>query len=222
MKTKLLWLLATCLLGAAPKTPLLAQAMEDHLLPSQGYFASYAHERPYYPKVQEALCAGLSDTPLARVVVLPSFSPEYALSLEEKAHKYYLTYRVCLTSAWGALQRKETKPVAVSTVTVELGAPAAVAVASAFNKAILQTKYPAPTEGFSVRLDGTTYAFITFQRGVGLQSGETWSPVAGTKMGKLVAIVETLKKVTITPADQPLQAELLQQARQLLATLEAE
>ncbi|MBJ6108862.1 hypothetical protein JAO73_07575 [Hymenobacter sp. BT523] len=196
-----------------------AQQAKDHLLPSDGYFTSFAHERAYYPRVREVLCAGLTDTPVAQVVVLPSFTPEYVLSLEERAAKYYLTYRICETSVWASLQDKSQPPVSVKTTTVELNPPAAQAVASAVAQAISQTHYPEPSTSRSLGFDGTTYDFSHFQLGVGLQGGQTWSPRAGTKMSDLVALVTTLQKITAVPTDAQLQTTLIQQAQKLLIRL---
>ena len=196
-----------------------AQQAEDHLLPSEGYFTSYAHQRDYYPRVRDVLCAGLTDSPVAQVVVLPSFTPEYVLSLEKRAATYYLTYRVCETSVWASLQEKRRASVSVRTTTVELSQSAASAVINAFTQAIYQTHYPAPSETHRLESDGTTYHFSLFQRGVGLQGGQTWSPREGTQMSDLVDLTTTLKKVTAAPADVQLQTALTQQAQRLLLRL---
>lgn len=192
-----------------------AQQVKDHLLPSEGYFTSYAHQRAYYPRVRDVLGAGLTDTPLAQVVVLPSFTPEYLVSLEERGAKYYLTYRICETSVWASLQEKRLPSVSVKTTTVELSQSAATAVVATFSQAISQTHYPEPSTNRSLGSDGTTYEFSNFQQGVGLQGGQTWSPRTGTKMSDLVALVTSLKKVTTAPADAQLQTALIQQAQQL-------
>jgi hypothetical protein len=187
------------------------------LQPSKGYFTSYAHQRAYYPRLRDVLGAGLTDSPLAQVVVLPSFTPEYLLSLEERGAKYYLTYRICETSMWATLQEKgQSLPsVSVKTTTVELSPPAAMAVVKVFRQAILQTHYPKPTENSMLRFDGTTCEFSCFQNGVGLQGGQTWSPRIGTNMSDLVAVVTSLKKVIAAPVDTQLQTTLIQQAQLL-------
>jgi hypothetical protein len=192
-----------------------AQQAEDHLQPSQGYFFSYSYAASYYPKVQQALYAGLSASPLARVVVLPSFAPEYVVSIDQKGPKYYLTYQVCQASLWAALQQRG-KQVAIATKAVEVSQELATVIQQTFNTAIAQTKYPKPIT--QIRSDGTTFVFSAMQRGIGLQGGETWSPSAGN-MGALVTLVDHLKQVANTPADQQLQRDLLQEANQLTAKL---
>ena len=189
----------------------------DHLEPTPSYFDSYNYEHSYYQAVRNVLCAGLPDDPLARVFVRRSFQPEYVLSLEEKDQHYSLTYRVCRSSVWVRLAEKNHQPVSVHTSRVPLRPPVARAVAQAFNAAIGQTRYP--TGGSQSGLDGTRYTFAAFQRGIGMQSGETWSPRPQTRMWALVELQKTLRLVALTPTNGLLQQHLLQQAQQLLPRL---
>jgi hypothetical protein len=195
-----------------------AQQAEDHLQPSQGYFFSYPYAVSYYPKVQQVLSAGLADIPLARVVVLPSFAPEYVVSVDKKGLKYYLTYQVCQASLWAALQKKG-KPVAITTKSAEVSEELATVIQQTFNTAIAQTKYPKPV--MQMQSDGITFVFSAFQSGIGLQGGETWSPSTGN-MGALVTLVDHLKQFASTPADQQLQRDLLQEANQLIVKLKGD
>lgn len=190
----------------------------DCLEPEEGYLVSYAYAANYYPKLRELLYAGLGDSPVARVVVLPSFAPEYVISIDQKARTYYLTYRVCQTSLWSALAKKG-KQVAVDTKTVELSQELATAVARLFNAAVDQTKYPEPIP--SMNSDGTTFTFSTFRMGIGLRGGKTWSPQDGTHMGALVALVSHLQRIATAPDDHMLRVNLLAEANQLTVELKA-
>lgn len=71
---------------------------DDYLQPSPGYLVGPAYAADYYAKLRAVLYAGLSDPPTARVVIRPSFAPEYVMSIDQQAAAYFLTYRVCQTS----------------------------------------------------------------------------------------------------------------------------
>ena len=189
---------------------------DDYLRPSQGYLISPAYAADYYPKLREVLYAGLSDSPTARVVVQPSFAPEYVVSIDQKAATYFLTYQVCQTSLWSTLAHKG-KLVEVTTKTVEISQTLATAIARLFNAAIAQTKYPGPVQRLG--FDGTTFTFSTFRPGIGLQGGDTWSPPAGTHMGALVDLADRLKQVVTMPSNQSLLTALLRDAGRLTTEL---
>ncbi|WBA44367.1 hypothetical protein [Hymenobacter canadensis] len=199
-----------------------AQQGKDHLVPTEGIFTSYSHEQAYYSRVGDVLLAGLTDSPLARVVVLPSFSPEYVLSLEQRAAKYYLTYRICQTRVWSNYEKTPAIRIQVNTTTVELSKPAALLVAKAFKQAIAKTRYPAPSKYHDNGSDGTSYHFSHFQLGIGLRGGQTWSPEKGSKMSDLVALTTTLNKVAAAPTDAKIQITLTKQAQLLIVRLTKE
>lgn len=196
-----------------------AQERNEHLTPVGGHFSSVAHQNEYYPKVRAVLYSGLVDNALAQLVVLPSFKPEYALSIERQDQRYYLLYNVAQRSIWGALQAKQGPPVAVESKRVEIGEALATAVAALWNTAIGQVRYPAPT--VTIRGDGTTYMFSTFQASVGLRAGQTWTPPATTPMASLVDITLKLQKLASAPAGPESQTELVRDANDLRRQLEA-
>jgi hypothetical protein len=193
-----------------------AQQPEDHLVPATGYYTD--RWASYHARLQDVLCAGLSNKPLARVIAQPALRLEYVVSVDQKEGKYYLTYRLPQTSIWGAIQKKSDEKIEVKTQTLELTEATATALAQLFSVAIAQTKYPKPMA--RAITDGETYTFVTFERWAGFRAGEIWSPPTGTRMGRLVAVVESLRKATAQP--QPLPAALLQEIAQLAAALRAE
>lgn len=208
------WVLSGCVCTGT----VYAQAPEDHLRPAKDYYTSGMAD--YYVKVQAVLSAGLQGRTMARVVVLPSLSPEYVLSVDQQADKYYLTYHsVHQTSVWHELQAKTGVTPSVDAKTVELRPDVATAVTQLFAAALDQTRYPKPTETSSLYSDGTTFTFITHQRSIGWQAGETWSPPKGTRMGQLVALVERLRQAAITSATPAAQTALLEESNGLRAVL---
>ncbi|RZJ88668.1 MAG: hypothetical protein EOO60_10820 [Hymenobacter sp.] len=212
----ILWYVAW--LAGAPRMS-QAQATADYLRPMRGYFSSTSPA--YYAKVRETLYAGLAAQPLLGTVACPSFSPEYLLCVERKEGKFFLTYRICQTNIWYASEfftqkPPKSKPIAVTTKTVEVTQPLVDALRQVFSTAIAQTKYPDPTD--SRGTDGTTYTFVAYLEGIGAAGGETWSPPADSKMGALVDLVDHLRVLVDTPAAQD-QTALTQQAQQLVARL---
>jgi hypothetical protein len=192
-----------------------AYSYADHLLPAESYFANPDWHHAYYRAVRDALCAGLSDEPLARVLVMPSFLPEYVLAVQRKGAGYSLTYRVCEPSVWET--HEGHLPVRVHTTTVPLRPAVATAITQLFTAAVAQTRYPAGDSGDG--LDGTRYTFTTYERTVGFRSGERWSPPAGTRLRALVEVQATLRQLALNPTNGLLQQRLLQQAQQLLPRL---
>ena len=195
-----------------------AQAGEDHLEPPKGYYTS--GQSAYYTKVPTVLFAGLRGTPLARVVVLPSLLPEYVLSLDRQAGTVYLTYqRTQQTSIWQELQAKTGVTPALDTHAIALEPALATALTQVFAAAIGQTRYPKPSDTVTMRGDGITFTFLYMQPHVGWQAGETWSPLASTQMGRLVALIEHMRQLATKPGGPSMQADLLAESKQLAGEL---
>jgi hypothetical protein len=164
----------------------------DRLLPVRDYFNHYEHERDYYPHVFNHLINGLSLTPIARVVVLPSFSAEHVISIEKSDNKkdFSLIYKKCKESIWYSEKRDKIK---TEIHEIPIDSSFAILVGKVFIKATTEIKYPTePQWG----LDGITYIMSTFVPKYGIQTGETWSPRTGTRMRQLVDISDILISMT--------------------------
>ncbi|WP_201981237.1 hypothetical protein [Hymenobacter rubidus] len=194
-----------------------AQQVADHLEPSRGSLFEDKRLQPFYSALQQVLFAGLSDKPLARIVVVPSFAPEYLVSVEQNAGTYTLISRVCQQQVQAALREQPARRVTAQTRTAPLPEPLATAVVAVIRQALAQTQYPAPVPRY--QLDGTAYYFMAFQRWAGWWNGQTWSPASDTRMRALVDLVAHLKELTADPANQQRQLDLQQEAAQLLARL---
>lgn len=156
----------------------------------------------------------MSDYALAQVVVLPSFEPEYILSIEARKDRYLLLYNTGQQSIHQVLSAKKGEKVVVHSRQIEISKELAITLAHLWNTAIQQVRYPTPE--MSMRTDGVKFIFMTFQAGIGERSGETWSPVAGSRMSLLTGIVTDLKQLVLTPQDQELlQQQLLRHANLL-------
>lgn len=211
-KTRLL----TILLLSLVAVPLHAQ---DHLIPATGYFSSYSYASEYYPRVQATLLKGLSNNPVLRIVVLPSFSQEYVLSLEQQARTYTLRCVKSRTSIWEALQQKKPLPLTDSHAAT-LSPEAARAVAEAFNAALDQTHYPSPKTR-RVVMDGVNYHFVSFRGGLGLREGTAHSPTRGSNPALLVGLTEQLQQFALQSSERPKESELIRVAQSISAKLAA-
>lgn len=140
----------------------------------------------------------LADGRCGRMVVRPSFEPEYCLSVHAeitedsvKTHEewemvpdeekvYVMTVTSASESIWDSLSqsREETNDtdIEISRVDRRISRDLAVAIQRVWAKGLQLTRYPsAPQNG----LDGTMYQFSVWVRGLGELRGETWSPQRG-------------------------------------------
>ena len=130
-----------------------------------------------------------------RMLVCPSFSPEYCLSVDEYPRRerqpgiakgvvrYMLVVTTAAESIWYERQRAGggEKPVhvQVSRVEREISRDLAVAIQRVWAKALLLTKYsPATNTGGGV-FDGIRYQFSVWASGRGMLAGQTHSPEQG-------------------------------------------
>jgi hypothetical protein len=132
----------------------------------------------------------LTDGDFGRMLVRPSFKPEFCLSvhasipasaIEKHREKIMVpdeekTYLLTLTSAsvsiWDSLGR--TNEVKVSRTDRPISLELAVAIQRVWGKVLHLTRYaPGPKGGY----DGVTYDFSVWVRGLGELQGQTWGPV---------------------------------------------
>lgn len=90
------------LLLSLPLTPQIAFARGDHLEPTRSHDSPNSSVRGYYVKVLSLLYTGFDSKPLARCTVLPSFTAEYAWSLERRPDGVYLRTNMLSENLWYA------------------------------------------------------------------------------------------------------------------------
>lgn len=159
-----------------------AQTENDHLEPEQSFWDFYNYQVDYYTKVREKLSVDHVDSPEIRLFVMPSFTPENMLLIEESNKingKYYLVYRIGDKMIW---YNKDWENVRVKEFRMEIDSKSVELIRSLFLKALYQTRYY-KEETFGK--DGTTYHFSAWDWG--MKSGTVWSP-STPKMTKLVEI----------------------------------
>ena len=169
----------------------------NHLVPARA-------PGDYESKIAELLF--LTDGRFGRMVVRPSFGPEFCLSVHAdiseasiKKHEGWWmvpdeekTYIMTVTSAsksiWGSIPPNSATnsdtDVKISRMDRKISLDLAVAIQRVWAKALHLTRYPSAA---SNGVDGTTYQFSVWVRGLGDLQGETWSPGRGLP-SDLVAI----------------------------------
>lgn len=158
---------------------------EDHLLPTENFFSLYKHEIEYYPYISKHLLKDLSDSPLARMITLPSFSPENVVSVES-VDKDEKTFKVIFITGKESIWYKTNKNTLETTRYEEtIDTSLVTIIKKVFKKATSQVRYMSD-DSWAGGLDGVTYIFSAFAVGQGNRSGQVWSPDQGTKMNELV------------------------------------
>jgi hypothetical protein len=195
---------------------------QDHLEPPESYFAIWDHEKDYFPFIYKHLLKDLSDRPVARLLILPSFFPENVVSVESMDKddlKYRIIYKTCSESVW---KRKNRNAVEVIKYEGEVDSAIVNVIKKVFRIALLKTRY---NEIDGIGFDGVSYIFSgTFGLSATL-SGEIWSPNEGTKMYELVEFGESM--IALAKADnnsdrQRLKKEIKENGERLFKRISGE
>lgn len=214
------WLLLLLLLTVS--STLRAQ---DHLLPARDYFSMPAYLHTYYNLIQNRLLSDLSDRPLARVVVTPSFEEEYVVTVDKIGESYYVVFRIMDISLW-SIKNDSARAQAETFIEKRrrIGSDLANELNNLFFEAVSQTRYPSvkydtlpdgrQITSRTVVFDGARYRFTAAGDGFEIRAGETHSPEAGTLMGQLVTL--TNRMVAFAKGSNKETEQTLKQAAQLL------
>jgi hypothetical protein len=132
----------------------------------------------------------LTDGDFGRMLVRPSFKPEFCLSayaniapstiekhgdptmVPDEEKTYLLTVTAASRSIWDSLGK--TNEVEVSRKDRPISLELAAAIQRVWGKALHLTRYCSGPQG---GYDGVTYDFSVWVRGLGWLQGQTWSPV---------------------------------------------
>ncbi|MDX1587016.1 MAG: hypothetical protein R3222_09735 [Balneolaceae bacterium] len=171
-----------------------AQFEDDHLEPVDQYFSLSDSDLEYFRNMKEILFEGLSQNPEIRILVLPSFHPEYVLDImEEKESERRVVYlNVAKDYIYHVETQEELERIELMKFRKQIEEDSFDLIYKLFQTVIYQVRYNKP-ERFLVRADGTNYYFSVFDDG--LKSGTIWSPSKGSKMGRLIDISERIFKL---------------------------
>jgi hypothetical protein len=160
-----------------------------HLTPVPGIFDSYDFHYEYAVNVREVLFKNLGKKFVSRIVVTPSFKPEYLLSFENKKDSIILLYNEASEVIWDV---KDLSKVRALTFRCKVDAEFSDKVRKAIDHYLTEVRYPMEKYAGA---DGVTYQFFTFNQGYGIHAGQTWSPTKGARLSKLISLVDKLKGI---------------------------
>lgn len=185
-----------------------------HLKPVNGIFGIHNFQFEYYSKIRKVLLRDLSDSPVIRFLVIPSFSPEKVVDIEYDAanKKYYLVHQICKEMIW---HNETWQKVKTKRYKTEMDKNSVKIIKSLFKKALNQTKFPKKE---TMVLDGINYFF--FYNDYGLKVGTVWSPPKGSPMKELVDIGNQL--ITFSGEEKSIitfEKKFIKQIQDLIKTL---
>lgn len=159
-------------------------AQTDYLEPVRSFDTYTGELGEYYRNVFALLDTGLKEQPYARYIVLPSFSPEYALSVERKEGRCCLVANTLSHNYWYSAK----EGVKVLKKSVYITRSLYKTLGEIFQ---LVTKQVQDMDGNASGLDGVFYIFSSTDAKGKVMMGEKWSPEEGTLMGKLVQVCQS-------------------------------
>jgi len=180
-------------------TTFLCFGQKEHLEPAKDLKQYKGVLKEYYDNVFPKLYKGFSQTPYARYTSMPSFSREYAFSVETIDDKYYIVSNRFSENFWYAKKRNRVKLISNKT---EIDNVLYSKIGELFQILAEQTKKP---ENETMGLDGVTYYFATTDTSGQIKIGEIWSPNDNTLLDRLVKVCDKLFSIdnekSITKAD---------------------
>ena len=178
-------------------TTLLCFGQNKQLEPAKDFSQYEGVLKEYYDNVFSLLYSGFSVKPYARYTSKPSFSAEYAFSVERIGEKNYIISNKLSESFWhagydkkGNMNNKRRNEVKISTIKTEINNDLYLKIGELFELLANQTKVY--DEYLLLGLDGVTYYFATTDINGEIKVGETWSPNEKSLLGRLVKICDNL------------------------------
>jgi len=187
-------------------TTLLCFGQKEHLEPAKNLNQDEGTLKEYYDKVFPFLYSGFSQKPYARYTSMPSFSSEYAFSVEKDDEKCYIISNKLSENYWYAKDRKSVK---INTRKTEINNDLYLKIGELFELLTEQTKekerkYEKGPNGemyeiIEIGADGTTYLFANTDNKGEIREGTTWSPHPSSKpmLSRLVKICDDLCSLEI-------------------------
>ncbi|HEX8377240.1 MAG TPA: hypothetical protein VF602_05435, partial [Pedobacter sp.] len=126
-------------------------AQNDHLEPADKPSDYSGISKDYYSGIFKLLESDLNDCPIARYTVLPSFSPEYILSVEKhEGKKFKIVYQSSSENYWYSKNRPGVR---LNNASRPIDKAFVIKIKSLFEAVIRETK---EIQSNPVRTDGVT------------------------------------------------------------------
>jgi hypothetical protein len=181
----------------------------NHLEPEQSLFTSSQSRQKYHHMVIDALKEVYTKDVVARVIVLPSFEPEYAIALKKHNEEYtvFMASPTMQLSEYKTIEEniengkvnhddehvtrlKALYPtyneIPLTHCSVAIDADLGDKLLTVWQTMLLTTRYEKDRPNI-LQIDGVSYHYST-----DFFAGQTWSPSQNSKTGKLVAITDAL------------------------------
>lgn len=171
-------------------TTFLCLGQKDHLQPAKDFKQYEGVLKEYYDNLFPKLYRGFSQKPCARYTSIPSFSEEYAFSLETIDNKLYIVSNSFSENFWYAKKRNNIKIISNKT---EIDNTLYWKILELFQ--ILDEKTRKP-ENETTGLDGVMYYFARANINGQIKVGETWSPGDNTLLYQLVKVCNKLFSIS--------------------------
>ena len=192
-------------------TTFLCFGQKEHLEPTKDFNQHGGVLKEYYDNLFPLLYSGFSDMPYARYTSMPSFSAEYAFSVEKINEKNYIISNKFSENFWyagydnnGNMVNEKRNTVKIATVKTEISDDLYLIIGELFELFVEQTKvkerkFDTLPDGTIVEIheigtDGETYIFTTTDKNGEIRTGTTWSPHPSDKplLSRLVEICDNL------------------------------
>jgi hypothetical protein len=167
-------------------TTLICYGQKEHLEPEKDLSQYHALLKNRSDTFFTLLYRDFSDKPYARYTSMPSFSREYAFSVEQKDDKYFIISNYLSENYWCA---KNPKSVKVRNSLTEIEEDLYKSIGDLFQLLAKQTR---KREDNEMGNDGTTYYFATLDTSGQAKIGKTWSPNGNSVLNRLVKICDKL------------------------------
>jgi hypothetical protein len=172
--------------------PILVNAQRDHLQPIPSIYDIRNEYLENYIQFREIILKELSNQPIARLIIRPTFSPESVLEItyDYENERYIILYRKLLENFSNSKKQKKIKSISIKK---DIDKESAELISKLFITFIDKSKYKVEDKFYKGVSDGITYYFSAFNDNI-IKSGKVKSPEENTQMSELVNISSEIIK----------------------------
>lgn len=156
-------------------------SQNDNLVPVNGFFYNPKKDNQYELRINKFLLSKLENHPTIRILVIPSFTSEYVISIDNNI----LTYKIAKENISNSIQKENIEE---TTEWCTVDDDFSLLLKNVF--VLITSKIQYPTKNMFGE-DGTSYYFMTYS-GNFLRSGYTWSPDPKSRLNELVELTNLL------------------------------
>ena len=136
------------------------------------------------------------------VVVLPSFEPEYALTITKDIDAFILTYKKLESSYWVKLYSNQDKIIVIETIQINLSNAIGEKLFNLLKLTMSEARNPS---GSVITLDGVKY-YLSQKIDNGINTVTKHSPNINSRSGKIISLFTSLINYTKSSSTKDLEA----------------